>query len=320
MHTELFLQKTLAEAYGLHDVDLHPTSGGSESDKLVFRLAQGDKNFILRVYPPENRRSNAVALTSVLHLLEKAHYPAERCINAADGAPFALVDGWRLVLTNFIDGVATDHGVPPFYELGALLGRLHGLFTAEQLAMHVVPLAERSIEAEMAMSQDDLLAVALPIPPKFMPFREELIGAMEKIDRCADLADVLIHNDFQPGNVVQAADGSLTVIDWDGAGRCPAILDLGYLISHIHPAGAVRPDGGRIRALMVGYSQHYHLSAAELEHLADAIRFRPITYLTSDFAAYITNDGKADPSYGQALAAYRSADEAADMARESTEY
>lgn len=71
---------------------------------------------------------------------------------------------------------------------------------------------------------------------------------------------------------------------------------------------------------MAGYSQHYHLSAAELERLADAIRFRPITYLTSDFAAYITNDGKADPSYGQALAAYRSADEAADMARESTEY
>jgi Ser/Thr protein kinase RdoA (MazF antagonist) len=319
MHTELFLQKVLAEAYGLHDVALHPTSGGSESDKLVFRLVQADKNFILRVYPPENRRSNAVALTSVLHMLEKADYPAERCIAAADGAPFVLVDGWRLVLSNFVEGVATDQIVPPYYELGAVLGRLHALFTADQLTMHVVPIAERSMEAEMAMSLDDLLAVALPIPAKFMPFREELMSAMEAIDRCTDLPDVLIHNDFQPGNIVQAVDGSLTVIDWDGAGRCPAILDLGYLISSVHPSGEVEPDAARIQAIMGGYSQHYHLSPAELERLSDAIRFRPITYLTSDFAAYIASNGQPDPSYLDALAAYHSADEAAEIARKSSE-
>jgi Ser/Thr protein kinase RdoA (MazF antagonist) len=317
MHTELFLQKTLTEAYGLHDVVLHPTSGGSESDKLVFRLAQGDKNFILRVYPPENRRSNAVALTSVLHLLEKAHYPAERCLAAVDGASFVLADGWRLVLTSYVEGIPTDQIATPYHELGAILGRLHVLFTAEQLALHVIPVAERSMEAEMAMSLDDLLAVELPVPPQFMPFREELLAAMAAIDRCTDLLDVLIHNDFQPGNIVQAADGSLTVIDWDGAGRCPAILDLGYLISSIHPVGESRPDAARIQAVMAGYSQHYQLSPAELERLPDAIRFRPITYLTSDFAAYITGDNQPDPSYLKALAAYRSADEAADIARNS---
>jgi Ser/Thr protein kinase RdoA (MazF antagonist) len=229
-----------------------------------------------------------------------------------------LVDGWRLVLTSFVDGIPTDQTATPYYELAAILGRLHALFTAEQLALHMIPIAERSMEAEMAMSLDDLLAVKLPIPLQFLPFREELLSAMEAIDRCADLPDVLIHNDFQPGNIVQAANGSLTVIDWDGAGRCPAILDLGYLISSIHPAGEARPDAARIQEVMKGYSEHYHLSPAELEHLPDAIRFRPITYLTSDFAAYIASGDQPDPSYLDALAAYRTADEAAYIAIKST--
>jgi Ser/Thr protein kinase RdoA (MazF antagonist) len=256
-------------------------------------------------------------LTLVLGLLEQADYPAERLIPARDGKLSVAVDGWRLVLTTFIEGTPTDQMLPPFYELGVILGRLHSLFTVEALAAQAVPVAERSMEAEMMMALDDLLAVPLPIPTPYMPFREELIAAMERIDRCADLPDVLIHNDFQPGNIVRRPDGSLWVIDWDGAGRSPAILDLGYLISNIHPSGAVRPDGERIRLLMAGYKQHYRLSPAELDRLADAIRFRPITYLTSDFAVYITSDGQRDPSYLDALAAYRSADEAAEMARES---
>lgn len=170
----------------------------------------------------------------------------------------------------------------------------------------------------MAMSLDDLLAVPPPIPAPFLPFREELIGVMERIDRCYDLPYVLIHNDFQPGNILRRPDGMLWVIDWDGAGRSPAILDLGYLISSVHPAGGARPDAERIRAVMAGYCQHHRLSPAELDRLADAIRFRPITYLTSDFATYISSDGHPDPSYLDALAAYRSADEAAEIARESS--
>jgi Ser/Thr protein kinase RdoA (MazF antagonist) len=312
-----FLRGVLADHYGIDKAESHPTSGGSESDRGVLLVQAGDEKRILRMYPPENTRSNPQALAQVLHMLAEADYPAERIIPAANGDPVVLVDGWRFVLTTFIDGTPSDQldADAEFYGLGAILGRLHTLFTPDELLARNVPLAERTLDSEMDMARDDLLAVPRPTQPEPAAFYDVLLAAIDAIDRCHDLPYTLIHNDFQPGNVLRTADGSLGVIDWDGSGRSPAILDLGYLIANIHPEGAPRPDAARIHALLDGYLQLATLSQTDLERLPDMIRFRPITYLTSDFGNYLATLNHPDPSYIHCLATYRTADEAAAIAR-----
>jgi Ser/Thr protein kinase RdoA (MazF antagonist) len=310
-----FLQDVLVNQYALEDVELGATSGGSESDRRVVLVYAGEDKYILRAYPPENRRSNPAALAQVLNLLSEADYPAERVIPAAAGNPVVIVNGWRFVLTSFIEGTPTDTLDSEFYGLGATLGRLHILFTPDELLDRDVPLAERTLDSEMDMARADLLANPRPDSFELAVFYDDLLAAIDAINRCHDLPYTLIHNDFQPGNVLRTPDGSLSVIDWDGSGRSPAIVDLGYLISNIHPAGEARPDAARIHALLDGYLHYSDLLAVELERMADMIRFRPITYLTSDFGNYIANLDHPDPSYVDAIAIYRTADEAANIMR-----
>lgn len=315
MENEAFLQDVLVNQYALEDVELGATSGGSESDRSVALVYAGEDKYILRAYPLENRRSNPAALALVLNLLSEAGYPAERVIPAKEGASVVMVDGWRFVLTSFIEGTPTDTLDSEFYALGATLGRLHILFTPDELIDRDVPLAERTLDAEMDMARAHLLANPRPDAFELALFYDDLLAAIDVIHRCHDLPYTLIHNDFQPGNVLLTPDGSLSVIDWDGSGRSPAILDLGYLIANIHPTGEPRPDAARIHALLDGYLQYGDLSPTELERMADMIRFRPLTYLTSDFGAYLANLHHPDPSYVDAIAIYRTADEAADIVR-----
>ncbi|MEO8608237.1 MAG: phosphotransferase [Chloroflexota bacterium] len=316
MEMNSFLRRILADHYALKDIELRATSGGSEADRSVVMIRGGEKKYIFRVYPPENTRSNPTALAQVLSLLAEVDFPAERIISATNGDALAEVDGWRTVLTTFIEGTPTDQLDSEFYGLGAILGRLHALFTPEELLARHVPTAERSLDAEMAMARRDLLAVPRPDQPELGAFYDELLAAIDAIDRCHDLPYTLIHNDFQPGNVLLKADGLLSVIDWDGSGRSPGIVDLGYLIGHLHPEGSLRPEAARIHALLDGYLQHKTLSQTEIERLSDMIRFRPITYLTSDFGNYIAHMDDPDPSYMHCLAIYHTVDEAAAIARE----
>src|SRR5512144_473001 len=105
---EPFLRGLLADHYATDTATLHPTSGGSESDRRVFIVRQGETQKIMRVFPPENTRSNPTALAQVLNLLAEANFPAERIIPAANGDSVVTVDGWCVVLTTFIEGTPTD--------------------------------------------------------------------------------------------------------------------------------------------------------------------------------------------------------------------
>jgi Ser/Thr protein kinase RdoA (MazF antagonist) len=320
MQVNPIVYRLLADVYGLGGAALHSTTGGSEGDKPVYLVEHQGVKHIVRVYPPDNTRSDVTALVQVLMLLEEKDYPAERLTPAVDGTGFVSADGWRLVLTSFAEGTPADQSIslPSLYRLGAALGRLHALFTPEELVAYSMPIAERNIEAEMTMAMDDLLAVS-PVPPAQETYRAELFNAVNDVNCCEDLPYVLIHNDFQPGNILLMPNDHYAVIDWDGAGRSPAVADLGYLISSVHPEGSPRPDADHIQAIVDGYVQHHHLSADELDRLPDVIRFRPLTYLTSDFGPYINDPDHIDQSYLDALAAYRTADEAAAIARERLE-
>ena len=315
IENESFLRALLADHYAIREASLHATSGGSEADRSVLIVRQSHDQKIMRVFPPENTRSNPAALAQVLNLLAEADYPAERIIPALDGTAVVEVDGWRAVLTTFIEGTPTDELDSEFYSLGATLGWLHALFTPEELLARNVPIAERSLDAEMGMARADLLAVPRPDQFDLAAFYDELLAAIDATDRCHDLPYTLIHNDFQPGNILRTPDGSLGVIDWDGSGRSPAIVDLGYLISNLHPERSPRPDAARIHAVLDGYLQHSTLSQTEIERLPDTIRFRPITYLTSDFGHYLAHLDNPDPSYVHCLAIYHSVDEVAAIAR-----
>src|SRR5206468_3787034 len=108
---------------------------------------------------------------------------------------------------------------------------------------------------------------------------------------------VLIHNDCHHWNSVSTPDGRVVLIDWEGAGLGPAVIDLGFAALSVDTSGIVGPveppDPARLDALLAGYRQHHALTSGELEHLADAIRFRTLVGACANLA-HAVRDARPD--------------------------
>jgi Ser/Thr protein kinase RdoA (MazF antagonist) len=216
-------------------------------------------------------------------------------------------------VTRFVEGTTIDWESAPWQQIGELLGRLHASFHQSPL-LEALPIAERSLEQELQLSLADLESVAAALPPQFAATYAELLRAIQTTQRWNHLPQTLIHNDYHPGNILRAPDGALTAIDWDGAGTSPPILDLGFVLSSSHPRHAQRPDPARINALVDGYCQQHHLTHAELGGLFDAVRFRPIAFLTSELPLMVADPGWHHPDYRWWQARYEASVEIAALA------
>lgn len=72
----------------------------------------------------------------------------------------------------------------------------------------------------------------------------------------ADGADLVIHNDLAPWNVVVGPDGHLTIIDWDGCAPGTRLWDLTYTahaVAPLAPGADAAVALPRVRALADGY-------------------------------------------------------------------
>jgi Ser/Thr protein kinase RdoA (MazF antagonist) len=314
----MLLAQLLHDAYAAQPRSFTRLSG-NEIDKLVFRAAlPGGDTWIVRMYTPENTRSNVPGTAAVLAALESAEYPAERLIHTCEGAAFVADAGWRVLVTRAIDGAALDDNLGTLQRVGALLGRLHALFRDSPL-LPTLPLAERTIEDEIRMSLEDLDRAAPLLPADLRPLHHALYQACTTISPWSELPQVLIHNDFHLDNLLQRPGGELLVIDWDGAGRSPAILDVGFLHSSCHPKHSPRPDPARIDALVAGYCRYHQLSRPELDGLFDAVRFRLLAFLTYDLAQKVLQPERRLGGADWWEARYAASAETAVLARASFE-
>lgn len=155
------------------------------------------------------------------------------------------------------------------------------------------------------------------VPREHRARHDLLEVACHALDYCEDLLPVLIHNDCHPGNSLRTADGRVVLIDWEGAGLGPAVIDVGFLLVSCEieafRLNRLPPDPARVHAIVDGYCRHSSLTAAALNRFADAIRFRAIIAAASGFRRMIVERLTDDPS-AWAWARYDAADEIAARA------
>jgi Ser/Thr protein kinase RdoA (MazF antagonist) len=116
--------------------------------------------------------------------------------------------------------------------------------------------------------------------------------------------------------------GHVTLLDWEGAGMGPAIIDVGFLLVNCDgkapwdplSIGSFHPDKGLLQAVIEGYCQYHQLTTDELDYLLDAIRFRSLVFGACGFASAIAQQKSADFSQWW-WKRYCAAEEIADQAR-----
>ena len=110
------------------------------------------------------------------------------------------------------------------------------------------------------------------------------------------------------------------MIDWDGAGLGPAILDVGYLLMTCHfgrpQLPAIQPNPQCIAAVLHGYCQQRWLTADELSLLADAVFYDSARRTVLDTMLSATADNWHENIWLQKLLArYAASEEIAVIAQ-----
>ena len=305
-----FFSSLLEAHYDLRVRALRPLVVTAEKRAYRVETAHGGP-LVLRASAQVRAAIDAQAHAATLAFLAGQRYPAARVVIERAGAVVAEAEGWQLLVTTFVEGAPLAFGSAHLHLLGARLGELHALDpVAAALAVPPLQRAGMLPTNELAWALGQLRVVEALVPQSRRARYDWLLGAIDALDRCEGLPIVVIHNDAHPGNAIVAPDGAVVLIDWEGAGFGPAIVDLGFLISScdisVPWAPPLPPDPARLRAIIAGYRQHRQLNDAELARLPDAIRFRALVFGAVDFAARVRAN-TADAELPWWLARYNAA-------------
>lgn len=285
-----FLVELVAQHYDVQAVSFHRFH--SDSGKHIYRVELANQGYrILRLVEGEERAS-LIDLARLLLFFEGMNYPAERVISTKQHMTVGSTGAWHFVMTTFLVGSPLQCSPLTFSLLGATLGQLHAL---TPLLTYTLPPASMLIAGERAYAEQQLGFIASLVPKRYIAQYKFLQTALSSLDPIADVPATLIHNDCHPGNALLTASKQVTLFDWEGSGMGSAILDVGFLLSNCDGKAPWEPlvsssfplNEANVRAVVEGYSQHHLLTAKELDHLADAIRFRSLIFGACSFAASI---------------------------------
>jgi len=323
MDTDSTLADMLARYYGARAAALHPLAGGGGAG--LYRVERdGQPPWLLRAAPPGTDPAAFAGDAAVLALLARHAYPAPRLVPTVDGVAVAAWESRPVLVTTFLAGEPLNCAPASLGRLGEMLGLLHALplpapADARAGGAVAIPPARMLPRPELAAARAWLAEVRDAVPRPHRARYEALDAACRTLDPLEDLPPVLLHNDCHPGNGLRTPDGGVALIDWAGAGRGAAVIDVGFLLvsGEITAFGPNRlpPDPARLVAIVDGYCLHHRLTAQEVDRLPDAIRFRAVI-ACADALRRMVRAGHADDGAAWAWARYAAAGEIAARATE----
>jgi Ser/Thr protein kinase RdoA (MazF antagonist) len=261
------LRALVEAAYGVGVTRLASIAHHEFDDRAICRVdLAGRPPATLRALAGDEREW-MLGQAAALDFVEARGFRAPRVIRTAAGEPVAVHGAWTGLLLTYVEGA--EAGFAP----AAL----------EALARHAAEL--HTLPADPAMPPSRLTPVeplpelpdAIRVPAVARPLHRSAMETMRRMAGWRRLPAAMLHGDCWPANAVRGPDGGLTMVDWEGAGWGPPILELGYLLVGAHLGGPqlpeLRPDPERIAAVMRGYAGVRRPTAEELDWLPDAVRW-----------------------------------------------
>jgi len=307
---EAALRALVETAYGAEVTALASIAHHAFEDRVIRRVdLAGRPPAVLRAFTG-SVRGWLLDQAAALDLVEARGFPAPRVIRTSAGEPVAAHGPWSGLLLTFVEGAEADFEPATLAALAAHAAELHAL------------------PADPALPPSRLTPVpplpGLP-PPGRVPgaaraFHRSAVETMRRMAGWERLPTATLHGDCWPANAVRTPGGGIAMIDWEGAGRGPAVLELGYLLVGAHlgrrQLPAIRPDPERIAAVMRGYASVRRPTGEELAWLPDAVRWDVVMRAAqSDAFAAGEERWRDDLWLGKSVARNAASDEIARIAR-----
>jgi Ser/Thr protein kinase RdoA (MazF antagonist) len=318
----VLMKKLVEELYVVRDVELHSMSQYDFDWRGIYCVEHGGGvDWVFRVCRQDGPTNWYIKPVAVLLFLEQQNYTAPRVVRTLSGELTGTCKGWWTFMTTFVEGSLVDYSTESLYALGRITGKLHAL--SPEAAAAIVP----PVQASWKQPQETvpeclrlLTQVDDHIPPELRSFCDEVRASLERIEDAAkSLPETVIHGDCWPGNVVRTTDGEVVLVDWDGAGFGPPVLDVGSLLLTCHfnqpNYPSIQPDVTSIEAIVEGYCQERLLTADEVAVLEDAVRFNSAFHFTRGVEAILQGEWPEDIGLQKLRIRFEVAEEVAQVAR-----
>ena len=319
---DTFFERMVEELYAVDSdaMHLHSLSEYSFDWRGIYRVELADgRNWVLRACRQDSDTSWYLKPAATLLFLEQQHYPAPRLVRTRTGELIGTYNGWWTLMTTFIEGERADNTHENLRLLANMAGALH-LLSKDAAAVATPPVQASWKLPQQAVPEclQQLAQVRNSIPFELRAFCNEVSESLERIQQ-ANLPTAVIHADCWPGNAVRTPDGQIVLIDWDGAGFGPPILDVGTLLLTCHfnqpPLSLLRADASSIVAIVEGYCPQRLPTSSELAMLEDAVRFNSAFHFARDLQSILQGEWRESIELKKLQIRYEGASEIALIAR-----
>ncbi|HLG61090.1 MAG TPA: phosphotransferase [Ktedonosporobacter sp.] len=319
-----FFATLVEEQYAVQNIQLRSLSPYNFDWRGIYHVELGDHvSWVLRAFRQDKGENWLVKPAAMLLFLKELKHPAPRVVRTHSGEVVGVVNGWWTFMTTFIEGTLADSSIRSLRALAGRTAELH-MLDLDRAASTTPPIQASWKHPQQAVPECLQLLDQLrdQVPSELQPFYDEVSATLERMQQ-ASLPVTLIHGDCCPGNAVQTPDGDIVLIDWDGAGYGPPVLDIGSLLLTCHfdqpQFPLITPDPSLIAAVVEGYCQQRLLSQAELEILVDAVRFNSAFHFARNLQSILQDNWRENLGLQKLRIRYDVAEEIAVIARRRCE-
>lgn len=319
-----FFVALVEEQYAVQDIQLRSLSPYNFDWRGIYHVESGDHvSRVLRAFRQDTSENWLLKPAAMLLFLEEQGYPAPRVVRTLSGELVGTANGWWTFMTTFVEGAQVNYSTHSLRALAGRTAQLH-MLDLDRAAAAVPPIQASWKHPQQAVPEclQLLTRVRDQIPPELQTFYDEVSATLERMQQ-ANLPVAIVHGDCWPGNAVQTPDGDIVLIDWDGAGYGPPVLDIGGLLLTCHFAQSqfplITPNPSLISAVVEGYCQHRPLTHAELAMLVDAVRFDNAFHFARSLQSILQDNWREDIGLQKMRLRCEVAEEIAVIARKRCE-
>ncbi len=254
-------------------------------ENRVFEIRLEDKNSIIAKYYRPNRWSAETILDEheFTAELKRESLEVAEALVLKNGSTLDQVQNINYAFFNKVRGRLVQEFRPEHYrKLGRWIARLHNIGRRKEAAhrAYLGPSEDHKWEA--------LEQLIKTISPEVRGrYEEAAFQIFETLDeKLLDVSFIRTHGDLHRGNILEAADESFVVVDFDDMINGPIIQDFWMLLPSAETEGSIEYEN-----LVAGYSELSQFPQEQLELIPWLRGYRIINY-----AMWIKNRWK-DPSF-----------------------
>ena len=251
---------------------------GEADRRRCFRVESSLGPLFVKVQEaPEGVEKGILSGLQIQRYLQKCGVRASEILEGVNGLGYAEVNGFCVTAERWAEQEDLRLSPLVWEELGSLCGRLHAVPVPSRLTRFVSRLdPRRSLEAVMAYIAEHRGRLPRDLMEKALKYESQA----RALSCLWTLPRTIVHSDITWGNVIRNR-GELILIDLEGAGVAPAVMDLVEVTTKLcggpSASGPLNEEGAQ--AFYRGYRVHRTLTPKEVGSFPEAHLFHQLYFL-----------------------------------------